>query len=439
MKKSVLSFFEFVNESYVKVYEESKDNKGESKKDGSGEYNWDFNFESGKFLKSDIGEDSLKKIKEDFKKNILPTLNDPQYTGQVISINLIASTSKVSLGPNAKKALENAGYKDPTNKVLAEARLDTLESIVNDLLFEYLASKEDDKKEFIKNVKNKIKIKKTPKPNIGPDYEKGKDDKDDEKYKAVQKISSEIEIIGERIEEDRLVSCGKSTRGTGQKGTIENNFVGYEKNLFIRTKSGDEMKIKFDPFTVPDCFIYKYMDEIKLSVFSGNFGGLLAQPFVDAEFQNYLKSAKEGKVINPEKRNIGGKDYIVFDYKKTINEIYNKDNALVNAINKKIKSMGIKGDIKSLQPKFFDSKGKIEIYSNKAVKDMPSNENVKMNAYNKEYIIKKILPTPPICDPVELELIVKKKFVRDSLDLVVFSPCAGTSFSLDSVCKSPKG
>ena len=47
MKKSVLSFSEFVNESYMSVYEQSS-NKRE------GETNWDFNFESGKFLKSDI-------------------------------------------------------------------------------------------------------------------------------------------------------------------------------------------------------------------------------------------------------------------------------------------------------------------------------------------------------------------------------------------------
>ena len=432
MKKSVLSFSEFVNESYMSVYEQSS-NKRE------GETNWDFNFESGKFLKSDISEESLSKIKDDFKKNILPILNDPEYIGQVITVNLIASTSKVPLGPNAKKALENAGYKDPSNKVLSIARLDTLESIVNDLLFEYLGLKGEDKKDFLKNSKNKVKIKKTPNPNIGPSYDKEKkDDKDDEKYKAVQKISSEIEITSEKIEEDRKISCGKKTHGKGNKGNAENNFVGYEKNLIIKSKSGDEMTIKFDPFTVPDCFIYKYMGEYKLSVFSGTFGGLLAEPFIQSKFNDLIARADKGEIIKVEKRNIGGKDYIVWDYKKVINEVYNKNNALVIGINQKLKSLGIKGDVKSIQPKFFDKEGKIEIYANKEVKDMPSGGDVSMMANNKDYFIKKILPTPPICAPMELQLKVVKTFVKDSLDLVVFSPCAGTSFSLDSTCKGPK-
>ena len=62
-----------------------------------------------------------------------------------------------------------------------------------------------------------------------------------------------------------------------------------------------------------------------------------------------------------------------------------------------------------------------------------------MIANTKNYIIKKILPTPNVCDPIELQLKIVKAFVKDSLDLVVFSPCAGTSFALDATCEAPKG
>ena len=431
MKKAVLSFKEFINESYNNIYEDEK-------KSENGEIDWDFNFDSGKFLKSDVGQDSLNKIESDFKKTILPIMKKDDYIGQVITINLIASTSKVPLGPNAKSALSNAGYKDLTNKGLATARLDTLESIVNDLLFKFLALKDEKKDVFLKEVKNKVKIKKTPNPNQGPDYKSG-DNKDSEDFKKFQKISSSMDVTAESIPEDRKVRCGKKTAGTGSKGNAENNFVGYEKNVFIIAKAGDTMTIKFDPFTVPDCFIYKYMGENKLSVFSGSFGGVLAEPFVQSKYDNYLSRAEKGETIKVEKRNIGGTNYIVWDYKKVINEVYNKDNALVNGINKKLKALGIKGDIKTVQPKFFDSSGKIEIYANKQIKDMPSGGDNAMVANTRDYITKKILPTPNVCDPVELQLKIMKAFAKDSLDLIVFSPCAGTSFALDSTCESPKG
>ena len=86
MSRIITAFSDFVlYES--KMYEESKDKK--VKPGGKEKINWDFNFDSGKFLKSDIGEESLNKIKEDFKNNILKIINDQKYTGQEITINLI--------------------------------------------------------------------------------------------------------------------------------------------------------------------------------------------------------------------------------------------------------------------------------------------------------------------------------------------------------------
>jgi hypothetical protein len=329
MGRIITRFLDFVNES--KVFEQEKQSIEENK-----EINWDFNFGSGKFLKSDVGQDSLNKIEADFKKTILPIMKKAVYIGQVITVNLIASTSKVPLGPNAKSALSNAGYKDLTNKGLATARLDTLESIINDLLFKFLALKDEKNDVFLKEIKNKVKIKKTPNPNQGPDYKSG-DNKDDQKYKDVQKISSSMDVTAVIIDIDRKVSCDKKTAGKGIKGSAENNFVGYEKNVYIMAKSGDTMTIRFDPQTIPDCFIYKYMGENKLSVFSGNFGGILAEPFVQSKYDDYLARAEKGEIIKVEKRNIGGINYIVWDYKKAINDVYNKDNALVNGINKKLK------------------------------------------------------------------------------------------------------
>ena len=58
MSRIITAFSDFVlYES--KIYEQSKDKK--VKPGGKEKINWDFNFDSGKFLRSDIGEESLNK------------------------------------------------------------------------------------------------------------------------------------------------------------------------------------------------------------------------------------------------------------------------------------------------------------------------------------------------------------------------------------------
>jgi hypothetical protein len=425
MKKPVLSFREFINESYNKVYEDEKPE--------TNEVEWDFNFDSGKFLKKDISEEALKKIESDFRKGILPIMKSQDYIGQRLNVTLIASTSKVPLGPNAKSALKEAGYTDLSNTGLAKARLETLEEILEDLLFKYLALKTEEKEAFLTNVKNKVKITKKPKPNQGPEYKSG-DDKDSEEFKKYQKISSTIDAEGEKIEEDRKVSCNKTTSGKGGKGTSENFFAGYDKNVYIIAKAGDVMTINFDPLVIPDSFLYKYNDDYSLSPFCGSLGGIVTEPYNEAAFNKAKADAESGNGIMPEKRNIDNKFYIVKDYKKAINEIYNKGNALVNAINARIKKLGIKGDIKSLQPNFFDAQGKIEVYSTYDLSKYTATSDNKTGLNTAALIKAKKLPMPTLVTKKDVTITVKKTFVKDSLDMIVFSPCSGTSFNLEANC-----
>lgn len=425
MKRSVLSFTEFINESYNRIYEEEKA--------ANNEVDWDFNFDSGKFLKKDISEEALKKIENDFRKGILPIMKSQDYIGQRLNINLIASTSKVPLGPNAKAALKEAGYTDLSNTGLAKARLETLESIIKDLLFKYLALKTEEKEAFLANVKNKVKITKTPKPNQGPEYKSGSD-KDSEEFKKYQKISSGIDAEGEKIEEDRKVSCNKTTTGRGGKGTSENFFAGYDKNVYIIAKAGDVMNINFNPQTVPDSFLYKYNDEHSLSPFCGALGGVVAEPYDEAVFIKAKEEAEKGNGLMPEKRIIDNKTYMVRDYKKALNEVYNKGNALVNGINARIKKLGLKGDIKSLNPNFFDAQGKIEVYSTYDISKYTTYSDNKAGLTTSSLIKSKKLPMPTVVDVKEITITVNKTFVKDSLDMVVFSPCAGTAFSLAATC-----
>ena len=89
------------------------------------------------------------------------------------------------------------------------------------------------------------------------------------------------------------------------------------------------MAIQFDPFTVPDSFIYSYGGKIGLSPFAGSHGGFLLKPFTQEAFDKTNNIAKTGKIEAVAKEKIKCKDYIVYAYKKILNEVYNKDNSLV--------------------------------------------------------------------------------------------------------------
>jgi hypothetical protein len=436
MEKIITSFLDFIKES--RVFEQEKNDTPTKESPGkSAESKWDFNFDSGKFRKEDISKEGLASIEDDFKKSILSILNNPQLSGQKTSINLVSSTSKVPLGPNAKTMLKETGYSDLTNKGLATARLDTLENIIEDLLFKYLGDKDSNRDKFIKELGDKVRITKTPKADQGPDYSSG-DDKNSEKYKEHQKISSKMDVTSTKIEDDRIVKCGQKTNGNGGKGTPQNYFAGYDKRVIIQAGLNNIMNIAFDPYTVPDSFFYKYGDEYMLSVFAGEYGPITLMPFDQTKFDQRKARAEAGEAIMPAKRNIKGKDYIVFDYKRALNEIYNKDNALVKAINERIKKSGIKGDIKSLQPKFFDANGKIEVYSKTSIDKMISGtDKDQLLKTTLEALKSKAIPEPPKCDPLEMEFTIDKKYTMDSFELVVFSPCAGTAFSLSATCQAP--
>jgi hypothetical protein len=402
---------------------------------------WSFNFDSGKFKLEDIPEGDLGKIYNDFEKNILPILNNQNYIGQKIDIKLTASTSKVPLGSGVVKALKEEKY-EGSNSGLAKARLETLSSIIKELLYKYFKKGDEDIKDFLKDLSDKVTITKNAMPNQGPDYKQG-DDPKDEKFKAVQKLSALMGVIGEQIDEPSKLKCGATLRGTGSKGSAEDLYCGYDKKLYAVAKKGTTMKIQFDPFTVPDSFIYSYGGKIGLSPFAGSHGGLMLKPFDQVAFDKINNLAKTGKVEAVAKEKIKGKDYIVYAYKKILNEVYNKDNSLVNAITKKLVSMGEKRSIKEIQPKFFDSEGKIEVYAlltdldKGAAPDTNPVLGTEHLAFTKEAIKNGLIAKPTVIAKEDFAFTLLKDFKRDAMQLAVFSPLGGTSFSLSAVCTPP--
>lgn len=396
---------------------------------------WNFNFDSGEFLKADIDQAKLDIIEKQFKTTIMPVMNNINLIGQKIDVQLIASTSKVPVGPKAASALaENGGYAG-NNSGLAKARLDTLESIVKDLLFKYFSKEGDDRSTFMKNLKDKVTITKKTLANQGPDYVKG-DDVNDDKFKQHQKLSLLISASGDKIPMDQLLSCSKNLSGKGLKGSPENSYVGYEKKVYLVAKKGTVMTTQFDPIMVPDCFFYSYGGTKFLSVFGGSMGSKLVEPFTQKRFDEINKRYQAGTSVAPAKEKINGKDYIVIDYKKTLNEVYNKDNSLVKAIEAKMKLMGEKRTIKEIQPKFFDAEGKIEVYATADPLQHPDTapDLLPYIGGTKEAIKQKLIPAPIMAELKTFEFTLTKDFSQDFLKLAVFSPLSGTAFALKSKC-----
>lgn len=428
------SFAEFLFEYNQRINEEST---GEIDK----EIPWSFNFDSGKFKLDDIPEGDLNKIYSDFEKNILPILNNPNYIGQKIEIKLNASTSKVPVGSGVAKALTAEKY-EGNNSGLAKARLDTLGSIIKELLYKYFKKEGEERNDFLKDISSKVTITKNAKPNIGPDYKQG-DDPKDQKYKDVQKLSAIIGVTGDEIPDDQKLKCNMTLRGKGNKGSAEDLYCGYDKRVYAVAKKGTTMEISFDPFTVPDAFIYSYGGKVGLSPFAGSHGGMLLRPFDQAVFDRLNTAAKSGSSEAVEKQRIKGKDYIVYPYKKILNEVYNKNNALVNAITKKLVSMGEKRGIKEVQPAFFDSEGKIEVYALDLERTAGSAGGGSVTGtdhlqFTKDAIKNNFIPKPTMIPKEKYTFTLEKDFKRDSMQLAVFSPLGGTSFALSAKCTPPK-
>jgi hypothetical protein len=425
------SFKDFIN--YKLLMTEAKSEKIERME--SQTTPWEFNFDSGKFKKSDITEDQLKNIESDFKKKIVPLFNNQKYTGQKMEITISASSSKVPINPTGSvaKELKAEGY-SADNEGLCKARGNTISGIIKDLIYENFSDGKENKEDFIKELDSKMIITNSPSPNIGPDYDKSKgDNPDDQKYRDNQYISATLKIVGEKIPEDKFLPCGVTREYSGKQGTIANGFAGYDKTIFLRTKAGQKMEIFFDPVTIPDAILFSYSGkDVKLSPFSGSYGSKYISGVYTKELETKLnKDAASGKTIKPKKEVIGGITYLVSDYKDYLNNVVNKDGILVKSIESKLKSLGLK-PIKDICPEFFDDDGKIEVYRNKDLSQIKLTPD--SNSLTYDMLKSGEIKQSPKASTQSLSISITKNAVRDAVTLVAFSPLSGTIFSLRTVC-----
>lgn len=418
------SFNDFVN--YRLLMNEAAGDPAESKTTP-----WDFKFDSGKFKKSDVTDEQIKKLDSDFKKKIVPLFNNQEYIGQTLEINISAASSKVPVNPNGPvaKELKAAGYA-PNNEGLCKARGNTVSEIIKDLVYENFGGGMDREK-FFKELEKKMVLVNKPLPNIGPEYDKSKgDNADDQKYKDNQYISASLSVKGEKLDDTRFISCNMNKSFSGKEATAANGFAGYDKTVFLKAKAGQKMQIFFDPVTIPDSILFSYSGkEVKLAPFSGSYGAKYVHGVYSKDLETRLNKAKWNIL---KKETIGGTTYLVSDYKDYLNNVVNKGGALVNAIENKLKSLGLK-PIKDLCPEFFDGEGKIEVYRNKDLSQIKiSQDDSDWRTY--DMLKNGEIKQSPKASTQSLSISITKNAVRDAVTLVAFSPLSGTVFNIKTVC-----
>ena len=398
---------------------------------------WNFKFDSGKFKKSEVTPDQLKKLDDDFKKRIVPILNNQNYIGQKLSVNISSASSKVPVNPSGSvaKELKSLGYK-ADNEGLCKARGNTVVELVKDMLYKTFGG-DMKESEFFKTMEKKVTFVNQPNPNIGPEYSKADgDNADDQKYKDNQYISATLSASGEKLPPERFISCKMDQSYKGGIANASNGFAGYDKTLFLKATSGQVMEVAFDPYTVPDSILFHYTGApAKLSPFMGGFGSKYVKGQWSKELEAQVNAdAAKGSSIPGKKEVIGGKSYLVLDYKDHLNNVVNKGGALVKAIEAKLKSLGLK-PIKDICPQFFDASGKIEVYTTRDKSEVPITKSSDNVVWTGDLLKSGELKQSPKIDNSVLKIEVTKNIVRDEITLVAFSPVAGTSFGLKTTCK----
>jgi hypothetical protein len=219
----------------------------------------------------------------------------------------------------------------------------------------------------------KITIKKVSKPNSGTGAT-------DEERKQFQYISMKLEQTGEAIPSERRIDCNmKPATRQGTQAKREVNYVGYNADQIVVVPAGNTVTIKLNPLTVPDMVYFKYKGEEFLSPWLGAKTSVNPRTGQNNNFEADLNDAT-------------------------------KYPGLKDAINAEIKKIG----------------GKFTVETALAANG---------GWVNNKFVV---LPGPgQKGDPGVFSFTMTKGFDLDNLTIRVFSPLAGTAFTIESSCGGP--
>jgi hypothetical protein len=362
----------------------NEDSSAANPGDLSAEVKFNFNFESGKYEQADIPAASLTQLKTDLNKPI-GLIRVPKYLNQKTTLTLVASTSKLGLGQDLKAKLQAAGYQitGNGNAALCQARLKTLESITVSYFCERLGCSPEE-------LKKKIEIKQVSRPNSG-----GEANASDEERKKYQYVSMSLTQTGDAIPDNQKITCNmKPASRQGGQANQSNNYVGYNQDQIVVVPVGNLVTLTFDPMTVPDMVYFKYKETEFLS------------PWLGSTTRTTVYDATTGK-----NSTIDASDPRYRDFEKELNDPA-KCPGLKDAINKEIAAVGGKLTVETALAK---NGG----YVNNRFEVQPG-------------------PNQQGAKNVNFTFAITKGFDLDNLTIRVFSPLAGTSFSISSVCSPGK-
>ena len=216
----------------------------------------------------------------------------------------------------------------------------------------------------------KIEIKKVSKPNAGSGAT-------DEERKQFQYISMKLEQTGEAIPSERKITCNmKPATRQGVEAKREVNYVGYNADQIVVVPVGNKITLKLNPLTVPDMVYFKYKDTEFLSPWLGAKTSVNPRTGQSSNFEADLNDAT-------------------------------KYPGLKDAINAEIAKVG----------------GKLTVETALAAKG---------GWVNNKFVV---LPGPgQNGNPGVFSFTMTKGFDLDNLTIRVFSPLAGTVFTIESSC-----
>lgn len=295
---------------YVKLFESLFSELSETSQVGlNQEVKFAFNFESGRYLESEITPNQIEVLRTDLKP-VIAELLIPKYMNGKTVIELTASTSTLRLTPQLIQKLQSEGYTgqgqtDPSgNALLCEARLATMEKVITRILSESL-------KTTPQGLLTKVEFKRILKPNQGAGNTS-------EERKQWQYISMKLVQTGTPIPEAVKVPCGlRDKLFNGKMGTAANNYVGYAADLILTIPAGNTITILFNALHIPDMFYVKYKDVEFLSAFQGSAtlaSKLDAIPDLEQRINAELKalgSTKTVRELQPAAINQAGKWSVV--------------------------------------------------------------------------------------------------------------------------------
>ena len=186
-----------------------------------------FEFAVGTYKVGEIGDEKIAQLYNSLRI-VCGNIRNPVLANIQTTIALKASANKMGINPNSQL------YKDgiTTNAILAQKRLETLETLIRECIKNWIPSITDDE------INTNFKF--TRSSTVGDSTA----------------ITSNIIQTGEKL--TNLITCSSGAlKFKGVQGTQANNYVGYEYNSLAAFGAGDTVTLTFDSVKIPDAFFIK--------------------------------------------------------------------------------------------------------------------------------------------------------------------------------------